>query len=753
MVFGDDGIGKRTLIFRLCERRFEMNPTAATMGREYLSRSGRWQPDKSNSGVDIAFNFYDLTNEHQSLTITRLRNFQVFLLCYDLTQPESLSYLGSAIAMIKNVSRRMTRPPVTMLVGLKSDLTELITITHQRWKELTSIYQLPSLVVSSKDGDCTEKLFDSIFSESVARSLPDLAAYAEATPSAQSAPQATPARPGSVRSLKTLLGGLRTSKSSLNEEEISPRVDSSQELDLDHAWDIAQRRSNLLSLPLPPGALSLPPARPSLSTEPPRPKKLGSTDVSRLPSQSAFLSRTVSYDTVDEDPTSALIHTCSVDRIPKPSPSCRESRDGFFSNEGEPVPEPGETNYLVEDPQATNYQVREYEVVDDLPSLPVLAKSPSQPVSSISTQLRQTSAPSFRFGPPEKEKRAASQTYVDFNTRFQKIMEYVRTSRSLGIIDSSVKDIQRVTSDLIDLKQDFLFSVKTYGRLIITEKFLPIDAKSIKPTNMGGSAGGEKYLVNHILFKFATQNTLYKTDYAAAKVAGHELKGLNHYMSTGVQGLSFSMMCLLDFLGYRLVAMTLLPISQTTLKYGTSDGGVTVHSDPTIAALMEAAGKHLNLAPHVCGSPVQNMYSACDVEAHLGTDGRHYLIDFSRSMPPVTPDLSVPQGHLYQLFRSEAVVQFPRPLCPDAFSGFISSDPSRCVYNADIREATDWLLNDLIPKSAGGIAINIMEAFSLGSISTHNISADLHSYLFFISFIFFLFSIKYSFFFFFSFFF
>ena len=31
------------------------------------------------------------------------------------------------------------------------------------------------------------------------------------------------------------------------------------------------------------------------------------------------------------------------------------------------------------------------------------------------------------------------------------------------------------------------------------------------------------------------------------------------------------------------------------------------------------------------------MYSACDIEGHLGTDGRHYLLDFSRSFPPESP--------------------------------------------------------------------------------------------------------------------
>ena len=45
---------------------------------------------------------------------------------------------------------------------------------------------------------------------------------------------------------------------------------------------------------------------------------------------------------------------------------------------------------------------------------------------------------------------------------------------------------------------------------------------------MGGSAGGLKYLVNDVMFKFASDsNDLFSTnDVASAKVAAHDLKGL-----------------------------------------------------------------------------------------------------------------------------------------------------------------------------------------------------------------------------------
>ena len=57
---------------------------------------------------------------------------------------------------------------------------------------------------------------------------------------------------------------------------------------------------------------------------------------------------------------------------------------------------------------------------------------------------------------------------------------------------------------LHQLGMDFLFTAKAYGKIIIAEFFLPSFKKTIKPAdNIGGVAGGKKYVVQGILFKFA----------------------------------------------------------------------------------------------------------------------------------------------------------------------------------------------------------------------------------------------------------
>ena len=80
--------------------------------------------------------------------------------------------------------------------------------------------------------------------------------------------------------------------------------------------------------------------------------------------------------------------------------------------------------------------------------------------------------------------------------------------------------------ELMYLANDFVYAARAVGKLIISEICLPIDQKMIKPMTLGGRAGdlrnnfsihehlliysfagGEKYIVHHILFKFSSDST------------------------------------------------------------------------------------------------------------------------------------------------------------------------------------------------------------------------------------------------------
>src|SRR5262245_57080043 len=104
-------------------------------------------------------------------------------------------------------------------------------------------------------------------------------------------------------------------------------------------------------------------------------------------------------------------------------------------------------------------------------------------------------------------------------------------------------------------------------------------------------------------------------------------------------------MALVDYRGFRIIAMSILPISATTLVSGSSDAGRTVYAscEEMNLKLKKAAKKansfqpsvllrtfplnlaysvQLNLDPHVCGTRAENtefLYSATDLEGHIGS--------------------------------------------------------------------------------------------------------------------------------------
>jgi len=293
-----------------------------------------------------------------------------------------------------------------------------------------------------------------------------------------------------------------------------------------------------------------------------------------------------------------------------------------------------------------------------------------------------------------------------WNTEFQKSLDEIE---NIGTVTCLEEKIRRY-SKLGKLTSDFLYTATLYGKIIISEAGLPAHLKTIKPctVQLGGLVGGEKYIVHSkIMFKFASLNNSVlgsNTSYAS-KVAGHDLKGLSAYFNCGVHNLRFPMMALIDYLGFRLIAMSLLPIDKTTIVYGSSDGGFRVHdSDTEAAQKMMICAKKLNLKKHFAGAikdTAAHLYSAVDIEVHYA-DNKYYVLDFSRTFPPERPrDRKLQKGeNFYRLLRPELVRAYHKPLCSDAFSSFLQHDPDRAEHYNDVIAASDWLREVVIPSFA-----------------------------------------------------
>jgi hypothetical protein len=95
-------------------------------------------------------------------------------------------------------------------------------------------------------------------------------------------------------------------------------------------------------------------------------------------------------------------------------------------------------------------------------------------------------------------------------------------------------------------------------------------------------------------------------------------------------------MALIDYRGYRLVCVSILPISSnpSTLRYGSKDAGVNVvASDSVLNRRMKEAAEKLNLKGHMAGTGKCRcfLYGPADIEGHLSfKDKRYYVLDFAR---------------------------------------------------------------------------------------------------------------------------
>ena len=222
--------------------------------------------------------------------------------------------------------------------------------------------------------------------------------------------------------------------------------------------------------------------------------------------------------------------------------------------------------------------------------------------------------------------------------------------------EEGVRKYERLTM----ISHEFRFTAERYAKTIISERFVPDDLKTLKPNNsLGGRAGGDKYIAGGILFKVVNPNEgPYRGNYeAAAKAAGHDLKGAQNILSCRLANkidIHVALQVVVTYNGFRVQAQALLPLQEGSLKMGTSDGGFHVRAeDGELLRKAAQVGHVLNLAPHLV--PVYDpqsrksssgvvLYTGGDVEGHVGSDGKHYMLDLARTFPPEsgldTPHLS-----------------------------------------------------------------------------------------------------------------
>ncbi|GAB5367692.1 hypothetical protein AAMO2058_001252700 [Amorphochlora amoebiformis] len=257
--------------------------------------------------------------------------------------------------------------------------------------------------------------------------------------------------------------------------------------------------------------------------------------------------------------------------------------------------------------------------------------------------------------------------------------------------------------------------IKPFLRFAVEEYHLPPPLRrSPMPCNLGGLAGGDKYLINGMLLKFAIDSHgIFGSDEDAAKVAWNETR-MNHLVAgEDLERLHVPVTFTFRLNGFTIVATALAPIQgDDSLIYGTPDAGKTIrNTDPLFESLVSDLANTFHLAKHPVApiggkkkprktrgedkiSDVKSeekkekekkqkekkevlkeevdLWLAADIEGHQSlADGRYYLIDLARFLPPVPPRPGARADHLVRLFRPEFMrKETPVPLSADVFSGF-----------------------------------------------------------------------------------
>jgi hypothetical protein len=160
-------------------------------------------------------------------------------------------------------------------------------------------------------------------------------------------------------------------------------------------------------------------------------------------------------------------------------------------------------------------------------------------------------------------------------------------------------------------------------------------------------------------------------------------------------GVHVPLMCVIDYMGFRLTATSKLPINKSTLIYGSDNACENVFaSDVNFNSKIRQISEVLKIKPHRVMQADSSSVELCgpfDLEGHLGLDGRYYCLDFSRLCPPQPPNER--GGVLHRLFRPEFMRENPVPLSPNAYGGEVAD--SAPASQQELRVAFDRLLRGL----------------------------------------------------------
>jgi protein TIF31 len=185
---------------------------------------------------------------------------------------------------------------------------------------------------------------------------------------------------------------------------------------------------------------------------------------------------------------------------------------------------------------------------------------------------------------------------------------------------------------------DFLNTVARGAQAVVLGNVPPMNPLDEKESHM--------FTWNNVFFSFATDSRgIFKElggEQAARAAAANDLRGVRAYDSVGSSELHTLATVLVDYLGHRVVAQSIVPgilrRNQTSsVVYGASEVEGKMMFDPRFNDLLAKPTEKLYTKPHTIQygeeDTVHTIHSSSECKGILGTDERFYVLDLIRTTP------------------------------------------------------------------------------------------------------------------------
>ncbi|KAE9417074.1 hypothetical protein Angca_006447, partial [Angiostrongylus cantonensis] len=218
----------------------------------------------------------------------------------------------------------------------------------------------------------------------------------------------------------------------------------------------------------------------------------------------------------------------------------------------------------------------------------------------------------------------------DWNEELQTTHEMPRTSLS-----------ERLTRDrsVFKIHGDFINAAVKGAIAVVEGNVVAINPADEPRTHM--------FIWNNIFFSLGFDvKDHYKElggDAAALAATSTDLQGVRAYAAIDNSKLCTLGMAVIDYRGYRVTAQSIIPgildkEQEQSVVYGSVDFGRTVVSSEKYHELLESSAKELKLLPHEVvvdnKGNTAKLFTSYETKGIIGNDGRYYVLDLLRTMPP-----------------------------------------------------------------------------------------------------------------------